>query len=354
MSCSYPLLFEKNIHTLVWGTESWEVSAVPSSPCIIANGPLKGRDIISVIDEYGADILGDKVCEEYGGKLPLLVKFIDAKKDLSIQVHPDDRLAMERHQCFCKTEMWYIISAEPGASILAGLKEHLTPEDYKRRVADGTIVDALARHEVHPGDVFYIPAGRIHAICGGVYLAEVQQSSDITYRLYDYNRPGLDGKPRQLHTELAADAIDFRVERDYRTYYGNTVGHAAKVIDTPFFDVRVMDLDRRSLANGHWPMISGLPRGFHRNLKKYHSFIISMCISGRCQITIRPDGQPVQVLGKDEAMPQSVTLSAGESCLIPACCADYDITPIGLDTRILETHIDRKKSSILNVFRTKV
>ena len=353
MLCNYPLLFEKNIHTLVWGTESWEVSAVPSSPCIVANGPLKGRDIISVIDEFGPEILGDTVYEEFDGKLPLLVKFIDAKKDLSIQVHPNDALAMERHQCFGKTEMWYIIAAEPGASILAGLKEELTPEDYKRRVADGTIVDALARHEVHPGDVFYIPAGRIHAICGGVYLAEVQQSSDITYRLYDYNRPGLDGKPRQLHTELAADAIDFRVEKDYRTYYGNTIGHAAKVIDTPFFDVRVMDLDKRSLANGQKITISGKPRGFHRKLTKYHSFVISMCISGKCLITLRDNGQPVQVLGKDEAIPQSVFLSAGESCLIPASCADYDIVPISLDTRILETHIDRKKKGLLSRMLSK-
>ena len=343
MLCNYPLLFEKNIHTLVWGTEAWEVSAVPSSPCIVANGPLKGRDIISVIDEFGPDILGDAVYEEFGGKLPLLVKFIDAKKDLSIQVHPDDRLAMERHQCFGKTEMWYIISAEPGASILAGFKEELSPEEYKRRVADGTIVDALARHEVHPGDVFFIPAGRVHAICGGVYLAEVQQSSDITYRLYDYNRPGLDGKPRQLHTELAADAINYRVEKDYRTYYGNTIGRAAKVIDTPFFDVRVMDLDKRSLANGQPFILSGRPKGFHRKLKKYNSFIISMCISGKCQITLRNSEQPIQVLGNKETMPHSVTLSAGESCLIPACCADYDIIPISLDTRVLETHIDRRK-----------
>ena len=345
MLCHYPLLFEKNLHTLVWGTESWEVSAVPTSPCTVANGPLRGRDIISVIDEYGPSILGDAVFEEYGGKLPLLVKFIDAKKDLSIQVHPDDRLAMERHHCFGKTEMWYIIAAEPGASILAGFKEPLTPEDYKRRVADGTIVDALARHEVHPGDVFFIPAGRVHAICGGVYLAEVQQSSDITYRLYDYNRPGLDGKPRQLHTELAADAINYLVEKDYRTYYGNTLGHAAKVIDTPFFDVRVMDLDKRSLSNGQPFRLSGKQRGFHRNLKKYHSFVISMCISGKCQITLRNDGEPIQVMGKEASLPQSVTLSAGESCLIPACCADYDIIPISLDTRILETHIDRRKKA---------
>ena len=153
--------------------------------------------------------------------------------------------------------------------------------------------------------------------------------------------PG-NGKPRQLHTELAADAIDFRVEKDYRTYYGNTMGHAAKVIDTPFFDVRVMDLDKRSLANGQKLTISGKLRGFHRKMKKYHSFVISMCISGRCLITLRDNAEQPP---PDPDFPRSVILSAGESCLIPACCADYDIVPISLVTRILETHIDRKKPS---------
>lgn len=240
--------------------ESWEVSAVESSPCIIANGPLKGRDLISVVEEYGAELLGEAVYEQYGNKLPLLVKFIDARKDLSIQVHPDDALAARRHGKFGKTEMWYIIDAEPGACLYAGFKGSITPYEYRKRVEDGTICDVLARHEVHPGDVFYIPAGRIHAICGGIMLAEVQQSSDVTYRIFDYNRPGLDGKPRELHTDLAAEAIDFHVEDDYRTHYGDTTERAAQVIDTPFFDVRVMDINEP----------------FHRNLVKYDSFIISV------------------------------------------------------------------------------
>jgi mannose-6-phosphate isomerase len=267
MLCNYPLLFEKNIHTLVWGTESWEVSAVPSSPCIVANGPLKGRDIISVIDEFGPEILGDTVYEEFDGKLPLLVKFIDAKKDLSIQVHPNDTLAMERHQCFGKTEMWYIIAAEPGASILAGLKEELTPEDYKRRVADGTIVDALARHEVHPGDVFYIPAGRVHTIGAGILLADIQQTSDITYRIYDYNRPGLDGKPRQLHTELAAEALDYRVYDNYRTLWQNQ-GSVSNCLTTPFFTVNHISATQ--------------PLRLNRNER--NSFVILSALKGNCQL----------------------------------------------------------------------
>lgn len=290
-----------------------------SSPCVIANGPLKGESLICVVERYGKELLGDAVNREYGGKLPLLVKFIDAQKDLSIQVHPNDTLAMERHGKFGKTEMWYIIDAEPGAALYAGFKTEITKAEYKRRVADGTICDVLARHEVHPGDVFFIPAGRVHAICGGILLAEVQQSSDVTYRIFDYNRPGLDGKPRELHTELAVDAIDFNVASEYRTYYGNTIGKAAQVIDTPFFDVRVMDLNKT----------------FHRNLVKYDSFIISMCIKGSCRIVLRnyegPEG--------------TIILKEGHSCLIPACLCDYDITPLQPCTRILETHIDKKDRS---------
>lgn len=345
----YPLLFKPNLHTIVWGGnrlipykglnaqtlptgitpgtpigESWEVSAVESSPCIIANGPLKGRDLISVVEEYGAKLLGEAVYEQYGNKLPLLVKFIDARKDLSIQVHPDDALAARRHGKFGKTEMWYIIDAEPGACLYAGFKGSITPYEYRKRVEDGTICDVLARHEVHPGDVFYIPAGRIHAICGGIMLAEVQQASDVTYRIFDYNRPGLDGKPRELHTDLAAEAIDFHVEDDYRTHYGDTTERAAQVIDTPFFDVRVMDINEP----------------FHRNLIKYDSFIISVCIKGGCRISMRG------YTGEQ----QTVEIPAGNSCLIPAAIADYDIIPLSPTTRILEAHIDRKNRSALSSF----
>ncbi len=343
----YPLLFQPNLHTVVWGGnrlipykgitdsmlpdgttaespigESWEVSAVESSPCTIANGPLKGRDLISVVEEYGPALLGNAVYKQYGGKFPLLVKFIEAKKDLSIQVHPNDELAMQRHGKFGKTEMWYIIDAEPGASLYAGFKEQITPYEYKKRVEDGTICDVLARHEVHAGDVFYIPAGRIHAICGGIMLAEVQQSSDITYRIFDYNRLGLDGKPRQLHTELAAEAIDYHVEKDYRTHYGNTTERAAQVIDTPFFDVRVMDIKEP----------------FHRNLLKYDSFVISMCIKGNCRISLR----------NNEGKQHTIDMPQGNSCLIPASVADYDIIPLSQDTRILETHIDKQDRSPLS------
>ena len=214
-----PFLFAPNLHPVVWGGhqlrpykglepsdepigESWEVSAVPTSTSIISNGPFAGRDLISVIKENPDAILGKKVNEKYQGQLPLLVKFIDAKRDLSIQVHPNDEMAMRVHGKMGKSEMWYIIKADAGAHLYAGFKHEITPYEYQKRVEDGTITEVLADHHVKAGDVFYLPAGRVHAICGGILLAEVQQSSDVTYRIFDYNRPGMDGKLRELHTEL--------------------------------------------------------------------------------------------------------------------------------------------------------
>lgn len=218
----YPMVFEENLHEVVWGGEkltawkglavrdhigeSWEVSCVESSPSVIANGTWAGCTLSEVIDRQPEAMLGREVCQQYGGRLPLLVKFIDARKDLSIQVHPDDEMAKRLHDKNGKSEMWYVLDAEPGAYLYSGFKEELSPEAYKRKVADGTIVESLAKHEVKAGDVFYLPAGRVHAICSGILLAEVQQSSDVTYRIFDYNRPGLDGQPRELHTELAAIA----------------------------------------------------------------------------------------------------------------------------------------------------
>lgn len=311
----YPLLFEPNLHVVVWGGnrlrpykgleptdepigESWEVSAVPSSTSIIANGKWKGRDLISVINEQPDAILGKKVNEKYNGKLPLLVKFIDAKRDLSIQVHPNDEMAMRKHGKMGKAEMWYVIKADEGAHLYAGFKKEITADEYQRRIADGTIIDVLADHQVHTGDVFYLPAGRVHAICGGIVLAEVQQSSDVTYRIYDYDRPGMDGKPRELHTELAAQALDYHVEKNYRTEYSDSSNKAIKIVDTPYFDVRVMEVSKP----------------FHRDLIKYDSFIITMCMEGDCKIHIRSTG--------DE-----ILLKEGNSTLIPAAIANYDIIP---------------------------
>lgn len=331
----YPFLFEPNLHETVWGGqklatwkglaekdhigESWEVSCVESSPSVIANGTWTGYTLKEVIHKHPEAILGRAVSKRYEGELPLLVKFIDARKDLSIQVHPDDKMARRLHDKNGKSEMWYVLDAEPGAYLYSGFKDELSPEEYKRKVADGSIVDSLAKHEVKAGDVFYLPAGRVHAICSGILLAEVQQSSDVTYRIFDYNRPGLDGKPRELHTELAAEALNYQVEKEYRTEYSDVDNRANSVIDSPYFSVRVTEMTKT----------------FHRNLIKYDSFVISMCLKGDCLIKVRSTG--------DE-----IVLKEGCSCLIPAAIADYDITPVNGSSKVLDAYINNDDRSLLH------
>ena len=334
MNRLYPMLFEPNLHEVVWGGnrlkpfkglepdnspvgESWEVSAVPSSVSVVSNGCWAGRSLVDVIDMMPKEILGESVAAEHANKLPLLVKFIDAEKDLSIQVHPNDEMAKRLHGKLGKSEMWYVIDAKPGSFLYAGFKERISPYEYKKRVDDGSVTEVLAKHEVKAGDVFYLPAGRVHAICGGILLAEVQQSSDVTYRIYDYNRPGIDGKPRELHTELAAEALDFNVEDEYRTHYSSLENKSNRVIESPYFSVRVTELES----------------AFHRNLLKYDSFIISMCISGDCKIKVRSTG--------DE-----VVLKEGWSVLIPAAVADYDVVPLNGKSRVLDAFIDKKDRSL--------
>ena len=333
----YPLQFEPNLHPVIWGGhqlrpykglepsdepigESWEVSAVPSSTSVVSNGIWKGKDLISLINEYPEEILGKAVNRKYHGQLPLLVKFIDAERDLSIQVHPNDDMAQRLHGKMGKSEMWYIIKADEGAHLYAGFKQNITPYEYQKRVEDGSITEVLADHQVKAGDVFYLPAGRVHAICGGILLAEVQQSSDVTYRIFDYNRPGMDGKPRELHTALASQALNFHVEPNYRTEYADAANKAVQVIETPYFDVRVMEVSRP----------------FHRDLKKYESFIITMCIEGDCKIRVRSTG--------DE-----ILLTQGNSTLIPAAIADYDIIPLSSKTRILDAFIDNMDRSLRHI-----
>ena len=330
----YPMLFEPNLHTIVWGGgrltqwkglpaqehigESWEVSAVEGSPSVVANGALAGRTLPEVVAMAPEKILGCAVARKYGGQMPLLVKFIDARSDLSIQVHPDDEMAGRIHGKNGKTEMWYILDAEPGASIYSGFRRTISADEYKRMVENGTIMEALAKHEAHAGDVFYIPAGRVHAICSGILLAEIQQSSDVTYRIFDYNRPGLDGKPRELHTDLAAQALNYKVESRYRTAYSVKSNKANRVVETAYFSARVTEIGQR----------------FHRDLKKYDSFIITMCLKGDCRIRIRETGD-------------GIVLREGFSCLIPAAIADYDIEPMGASTRVLDAFIDNQKRGII-------
>ncbi len=310
----YPLKFEPILKSLVWGGaqiapykgietdqknigESWELSGVKGNESVVLNGPLAGKSIAELVREYKEELVGKHVYADTGDEFPLLIKFIDALTDLSIQVHPGDELAALRHNgSKGKTEMWYVVSAAPGAHLLAGLSKPITPEEYAGRVADGSITDVLARHEVHPGDVFFLPAGRIHAICGGCFIAEIQQTSDITYRLYDYGRLGLDGKPRELHTELAKDAIDYKVYENYRTAYTPLKDEEVELVSCRYFATSVYDLT--------------LP--YARDLSEIDSFVVVMCLEGSGSLQV--DGETVAVRQGETVL---IPASADDLCLVP-------------------------------------
>lgn len=342
METLYPLLFEQDLHELVWGGsrlkpfkglpsceddkigESWEVSAVKGYESIVANGPLKGARLNELASDYKDLLLGEKVTAMYGETFPLMVKFIDAAKDLSIQVHPNDELAKARHGCFGKTEMWYVMEATPDAKLYCGFNSQISKYEYCKRVEDHSICEVLQDYSVKAGDVFYIPAGRVHAICGGSLIAEVQQSSDVTYRIFDYGRLGLNGEPRELHTDLAKDAIDFAVEESYKTVYQPKINKPVCISESPFFTVKILEVDRN----------------FHRKLFKYDSFIIYMCLEGDCCI------KTLSTQGFDGDLPlfKEVFLSKGNSCLVPAAAADVMVMPLNSahKTKLLEVYIDNK------------
>lgn len=272
------------LKTLVWGTENWVLSAVPGSESVVAEGPEAGK----------------KITDIYPGQFPLLIKFIDARQDLSIQVHPNDELAMKRYGLNGKTEMWFITGGEPGAHLYSGLQSEINPEKYVELVARDEIVTVLADHKVSPGDVFFLPAGRIHALCGGCRLAEIQQTSDLTYRIYDYNRPGLDGKPRQLHTEEAKDAIDYHVYPDYRTHYEERQDAEVELVQCPYFKTTLLDLTKP----------------FEKPIDS--EFLIVICYEG-------------------EGTVNGVSLVAGEAALLPATDATARFMPSGRQ-KFLLTH----------------
>ena len=310
----YPLKFEPLLTPFVWGGqkiapykgissesdhigESWELSGVENRMSVVANGPLAGKTIAQLVKEYKDRLVGRHVYANTGDEFPLLFKFIDALKDLSIQVHPSDDLAKRLKEGFRgKTEMWYVVDAAPGAKLYNGLKKAISPEELAARAADGSITDVLACYEVHPGDVFFIPAGRIHSICSGCFIAEIQQTSDLTYRIYDYGRPGLDGKPRQLHLEQAKEAVDYQVYDHYRTEYTPVKDEEVVLISCPYFTTSVFDLT--------------LP--YAKDLSELDSFFTVMCLSGSG--TLEVDGEETDI-------------RQGETVLIPADADDVCFIP---------------------------
>ena len=302
--------------------ESWELSAFGEHETVVKNGALRGRNITELVREYKGRLVGNHVYAENGDVFPLLIKFIDARADLSIQVHPDDATARRHGQPNGKTEMWYVVDTEPGSCLYSGLSQEITPDEVDRRVADGSIVEVLARHEVHPGDVFFLPAGRIHAICSGCLVAEIQQTSDLTYRIYDYGRMGLDGKPRQLHTELAKEAIDYKVYPEYRVPYTPVKDREEELVSCKYFTTSLYDLDK----------------AVHKELADLDSFLVVMCISGQGTIL---DSEPVfDSEGRRGPTKGHLTgIRQGETVLIPASSVGVTFTPGGSGMKVLTSHI---------------
>lgn len=335
----YPLKFQPILKTVIWGGtdirpfkgmpaseeligESWEVSAVPGHESIVSNGPLAGSNLRSLTAQYPAEILGEKLGKAPSPEFPLLIKIIDAQQNLSLQVHPDDALARQRHNCLGKNEMWHIISAKPDAKILAGMRKEADKAKYAELVKSGEILDYVAQHDSHPGDTFYIPAGRVHGIGAGNLLIEVQQSSDITYRIFDYNRRDANGNTRELHTEQALDAIDFKVYDEYRTQAGQPKAIApgcesSLLVASPFFVVKKISLASKA------PVA----------IEHSDSFVSLTCIEGIASCRVR-----AVEAGDDQAQETAftTTLQKGESALIPACCVPY-ATVAGSATLIYAT-----------------
>lgn len=277
--------------------ESWEISGVKDNESVVANGADAGMTLPQLIERDGAKLLGEKNYERFGNEFPLLIKFIDAQQDLSIQVHPDDKLAWERHQSKGKTEMWYVVNAEPGSHLRSGFAKQVTPEEYEKSIADNTITDLLAEYEIHPGDLFFLPAGRVHSIGAGAFIAEIQQTSNITYRIYDFNRLDANGNARELHTELSKAAIDYSVLPDYRTQYKNADNQRVNLVSCDYFTT--------SLYN--------LTEPYHMETGSLDSFVIVICTSGSGTIT-------------DDAG-NSIAVKQGETILVPATTKSLDISP---------------------------
>ena len=314
----YPLTFSPILKPVIWGGnkvcsfkeitpiqdgigESWEVSHVKNNVSIVANGSLQGKSLDDLIETYGSELLGKNVYERFGKSFPLLIKFIDAKKTLSIQVHPNDDLAKKRHNAFGKTEMWYVIDAASGAFLYSGFAKQLTPEKYIRSVEDNSFTDMLAKHDVHPGDVFFLPAGRVHAIGAGCFIAEIQQTSDITYRIYDFNRTDAQGNPRELHTELAKDAIDYRIYSDYKLQYTSKENTIQSLLDCPYFTTNLIEITEDKEID----------------LKERDSFSIYICMQGK--LSIIDDADNVIAIHQGQtvlapAITKSITLKPAEEC----------------------------------------
>ena len=320
----YPLKFKPIIKERIWGGkklkdvlrkdvgddmkagESWELSAVPGAVSVVVNGELCGRDLSGIISEYKAELLGRNVYERFGENFPLLIKFIDAEDNLSVQVHPDDAIACKYHGGFGKTEMWYVMDSKPGSKLISGFSRKTDENEFRKCLNCGTLPEIMATHEVQRGDTFFIPAGRVHAIGRGIMLAEIQQSSDLTYRIYDYDRVDGNGMKRDLHVDMGAKALNFNdIESGHVNYDSDSSGFM-QLVDSEYFKTNIINI----------PAIS------KRDYSGTDSFVILICVEG--ETSVISDGK-------------EYNLSYGETILIPASVNNIEF--VSEHAQLLETHL---------------
>lgn len=319
----YPLKFQPIYKSKIWGGnriaktfhrtdvpqqcgESWEISSIEGSESVVTNGFLAGNTITEIVEVYMGDLVGESVYDKFGISFPLLIKLIDAHQDLSVQVHPNNQLALERHQAIGKTEMWYVLESEPGARIISGLAEGVSRQEFLQSLASGKILEKLNSVEVSAGNAFFIPAGTVHSIGKGCMVVEIQQSSDITYRIFDYSRKDSNGQERQLHQDLAIDAITYSKAPE-ASQYKPVPNQSAKIADCDSFTVNILSVE--------------MP--IEKDFPEIDSFIIYMCVSGSCNIQY-DDG--------------SIHIATGETVLVPACISNLCFEPQGT-AQLLEIYI---------------
>jgi mannose-6-phosphate isomerase len=319
----YPLKFNPILKERLWGGtklkdvlgkpienditgESWELSAVEGDVSMVANGDFSGSSLQELINKYPEELLGKSVYARFGKEFPILIKFIDAKQDLSIQLHPNDELAKKRHNSFGKTEMWYIMDADKGAELIVGFNKDVTKEEYAKSMEENTLLDLLNYESVQEGDTFFINTGKMHAIGAGVLLAEIQQTSDITYRVFDFNRKDKNGNLRELHTELALDAIDYTKKDDFKVNYSDKKDSINNMVSCPYFNTNFLELTK----------------DLEQDVAARDSFTIYMCVGGEATIS--------NEFG-------SVTIKKGETTLVPAQSKEINI--ITTSAKLLEVTI---------------
>ena len=326
MSELYPLKFDNVLKEKVWGGsalvtrynkkpststsigESWEISAIAENQSVISNGFLAGNNIEELIEVYMGDITGDSIFEKFGNEFPLLIKFIEAREDLSIQVHPGNKLARERHNAYGKTEMWYILESEKGSKIYTGFNDGVTREMYQETLSKGNLADLLNIESVVAGDVFFTPAGRVHAIGAGTVLVEIQQTSDITYRVFDWNRKNSGKEKRELHIDLALDAIDFTATGKNKIRKDPVLNKTENLVSCEFFNTNVIRFD--SPVKKEYFLID--------------SFVVYICIEGEFQI-LWDDAREI--------------VKKGETILLPAMIKEVLLKPVG-EAQLLEIFIN--------------